>query len=106
MRMNEPIRANIKLRCTLRRSSPGGLETEGATEELARDSAIVSVNRKEAAWLRPRSEVSLAVELPSFPGRAPRYLACGAVVRHVNTLGARARVSLEITSMAFRARCK
>lgn len=82
-----------------------GPGTAGRTEELARDSAAVTVGPDQwLPWLRPRSEVTLAIELPSSHGRVPRWLKCEAVVIRVGTVNGHVRVELEITSMAFAAR--
>lgn len=93
------------MRCALTRAAISGPKAEGATEEVARDSAIVTVEGDAAAnWLRPRSEVRLTIELPATHGLAPRALACGAIIRRVDRSGTRSRVELRIVSMEFR-RC-
>ena len=79
-------------------------KAEGATEEVARDSAVVTVEGDVSAkWLRPRSEVSLTIELPSTHGFRPRALACGAIVSRVKPTCTGVRVELRIVSMEFRA---
>jgi hypothetical protein len=84
-----------------------GARAQGATEEVARDSAIVTVDGDAVAkWLRPRCEVSLTIELPATHGLAPRALACGAVIRNVDCSGTRSRVELRIVSMEFRRCCE
>jgi hypothetical protein len=80
-----------------------GAKAEGATEEVARDSAVVTVNGDAAArWLRPLSAVCLTIELPATHGLAPRALACEAVIRSVDRSGVGSRVELRIVSMEFR----
>jgi hypothetical protein len=99
--MIESIKANIKLRCTLRCYGAPELVVDGFTRELARDYAVVDAGIDIVhGWLQPGRQVTLAIELPPFRQQAPRILECGATAGRLRLVDGYSRLELEIQSMA------